>query len=159
VVVWREDIGLFLAVASVRVEVGTAWSWLGVILVLVDGPGVVIGEVVDPSEVLRFFRLGLMTGVSLRFEVSGWIGTLLGEGIGCIVIEVEVVGLTVGIGGWDGLDGLSMMMGLEFEPRTGEWGWELVMRITGGVGVAEMGGGVLGLDADWLGLFGSDEKL
>jgi hypothetical protein len=43
-----------------------------------------------------------------------------------------------------------MMMGLEFEPRTGDW--DLVVGITGGVGVVEMDGVVLGMGVDWSGL-------
>jgi hypothetical protein len=88
--------------------------------------------------------------------MRGLIGTLLGEGVGCIVIEVEVVGVDVGIGVWDGLGGMSMTIGLEFEPSNGDWDWGLVVWITGGVGVVEMDGVVLGLAVGWLGMFGSD---
>jgi hypothetical protein len=82
--------------------------------------GVVVGEVVEPSVVFSFFFDGRG-----QFTVGGefWIGTLLGEGVGCIIIEVEVVGVDVVIGVWDGLDGMSMTMGLEFEPSNGEWYW------------------------------------
>jgi hypothetical protein len=54
VVVGRKVDGSCMVVESVGVEFGTIWSWLGVMLELEDMFGVVVGEVVEPSVVLRF---------------------------------------------------------------------------------------------------------